>query len=395
MKKYPKYIIALIACVAMLGGCSGTARIDYADTYIEGQDSQENLISYGNFNIYAQDENSFYFICDGFLYSINKASKKCQPLCNRSDCMHDEETSFEEIKKCRAFIDSDNDDLAINGEYIYYKTISSEPDKDGIMRSYDEISRISLKDLKTETVYKTEDNCIGHLKIHRGYIYLTMMKWDSEGMADEDKMDMYRFSINGNPSPEKIVPLQKQRKKYNNMTVSDTRFYGNHIFFEINYTESENEKLALINFDLDKKTWNDLNDTINVNIDTSFTIYNDKVIFGSANNVFECNYDGTKLKKILNGKKLLKGYKYFTPYCNDGELLYITAANSYNDYSQNVIVCDKEYNVKLKKLPLKIKPLIGFNKEAFIQKYNSELYWIDKSSYKAKKIYEFSVTHDD
>lgn len=56
MKKYLNFIILIIASIIIFTGCSATKDIDNENTYVEKQDSQENLVSHQSMTCYASDD---------------------------------------------------------------------------------------------------------------------------------------------------------------------------------------------------------------------------------------------------------------------------------------------------------------------------------------------------
>ena len=399
MKKYLNFIFVIIAGAIIFTGCSADKDINNSKAFVEEQDSQENFVSHQSMSCYANDETGYYFVQNDdrgsvFLYAIDKQTQECHPLCNKSDCLHDEEESYEKRTTCNAFLGAVSIEIVLydNGFLYYVKSVEIK-DKDGNSHVLDKICRKSIDGTKTEEIYSTEDYGFGSFKMHRGYLYLELVKWDSEGIASDDKSNIYRLSTDGKGEPELAVNLNKMRKKYPDMWIFDTRYYGDNILFEIQYTYNKQDKRTIINYDLNTKKWKDIGDNLDIEIDTMFTVFNEKILFGNQAKIYECDFNGENLKEAIDCKELIKGYAYFTPYCNDGKNIYITASNNYDDYSDEIIICDENYKATTQKLPIKFKPTIGFDETAFIyfDEYTGELYWIDKSDYSSKLIYEFSV----
>ena len=132
IKKYTAFLF-LISFV-FLFGCNQKMSIDSSDTYVPNQDSQENFIRYGSQLYFADTHTGIYFLNsdNGFLYVIDKETHSCQPLCNRSDCMHDKETSFEKKKECTAFLNTYFRSLVYYNDCIYFQSVEDKTDKDGV-----------------------------------------------------------------------------------------------------------------------------------------------------------------------------------------------------------------------------------------------------------------------
>lgn len=406
MKRYLKYIAALIICAAMLGGCAGEKQIDYSDTYVDGQDSQENLTAYQDIQRFAASDKSYYFITDDFdapfIYEIDKKTQECHPLCNKSDCLHDKEKDYNKMTQCGAYIKFPVEKTLVYYDgYLYYAIDYSYQDEDGVWHEQEKICKRDVKSSTTQIIHTEDEVSFFSIKLHRGYFYIDMTSWEYEGevesreaTADPDKSVIYKLPIDGKGKMKKAVNLNKFRKLYPGMFIWGDRYYGNHLFLQIEYIINEKLIQTIINYNLQTNEWMDIGDNLDVEIETPFTVFNDKLIFGNGTKIYECDFDGTNQREILDGSKFIKGYISFKPYCNDGENLFVSGSSSYKDKSQNIIVCDKNYNPTVQKLPIKFPLYVGFDETAFIRFDENKglLYWIDKSDYTSKLIYAFPTS---
>lgn len=190
MKKYYKKFFLLFFLVLFLfAGCKKQKQIDYSDKYVFGQDSQENFIRYQNQLYFADSGDSYYYLNsnNGFLYVIDKLSHKCQPLCGKSDCMHDKETSFQKKMDCTAFLNTFFNCVIYYNDCIYFQAVENKVDKDGIEYELNEICSVSLDGSSRKVVYSTRDYAIWNFKMHRGYIYFEGSKKSDEGTAEGSK----------------------------------------------------------------------------------------------------------------------------------------------------------------------------------------------------------------
>lgn len=393
-----KILIFVLIGIVFLCSCSNITTKNHEKESTNYNDSQENLISYQSINRYAASENGYYFIRnndDGslFLYEVDENKQECHPLCNKVDCLHDKETIYSKQIQCNAYVDGAREEtLVFNNGFFYYVMEDVEKDKDGNEYMVQRICKKSVDGTKQQVLYTIEDYNIFGLKAHQGYFYIDASKWD-KGTAYPEQSCIYRIPIEKKGIIEKIVNLNKFRKKYLNMWVFDDRYYNDNLFLQIQYTKNNKEQQTIIQYNLNTQNWTDLGKYFTKDIQTKFTIFNDKLIFGNGYKIYEYNISTKKQKEILDCQNIIKGYKYFIPYCNDGENIYITASNSYKDHSQKIIICNKSYRAKVQKLPLKFTPTVGFDDKAFVYLNDSKqvLYWIDKSTYKSKKIYEFPI----
>lgn len=393
MKRFLSAIIIAVFFAGTLSACGeNNLKIDNSDTYVFNQDSQENFIRYGSQLYFANGEKAIYFLnnYNGFLYVIDKATHKCQSLCNRSDCMHDKETSFEKKQECTAFLNTSFRSLVYYNNSIYFQTVENKTDKDGVSYELNEICKISSDGTNREVVYSTRDCTIWSFKIHRGYIYYEGSKKDTEGAADGSNMALYKVSADGKGDTTELLPYYKYGIQ-KGMSVCDTRFYGNHLFLWITKLDGANENSYLINYDLQTDKWENLSEKLKININSMFTIFNDKLIFANGSKVCECSFNGENQKEILDCSSILGGYQYYTPFTNDGENLIISAANDENE-ADKLIFCDKSHKATLKNMPFEFTAEIGCDSSCFVD-YNEEgktLFYIDKSNTEnAEKIYTF------
>ncbi len=407
MKKIIYCIIALILCAVALTGCSGNSNIDYSDTYVAGQDSQENFINYYNEYYYASSGDNYYFVRNGFLYAIDKETRECYPLCNKSDCLHDREDSYELRKECKAYLNSTDDQVVYNDGFLYYCIDDEEYDKDGNHHMLERMCRLSVDGTKREIIYTTEDYTICNFRVHRGYLYMEAAKFaadeedpNGEKSASLDKAELLRVASDGQDKAEVFLPYNEYRKKYKYFDIRETKFYGNHLFLRINYSKKGKSKSTIFNVDLETKELKDIGDNLPLAYDARLTIFNDKLVFnGDGTKIYECDFNGENLKEVLDGSKIVKEYNRFAPYSNDGKNLFISVyyVNPKNGYefklSKKLISCNKKYEYTVHEMPIKYRAEIGFDKDFFIfQKDKDEktpLYLIDKNNFSMKKVYKF------
>lgn len=383
-----KYSISIIMLIILITcGCShNNFEIDYSDTYIFGQDSQETFMGFQNKAYMAESEDSYYYMDSfifgyGFVYVIDKATHNCQPLCNKNNCLHDKETDYEKKLNCNAFLNTIGyDSLVYYNNSLYFNTETDYEDKDGNLFTQYEIYKLSLDGTGRELVYSTADFRINSIKIHRGYIYLDSYNFDKEGAASRNNMVIYRISADGKGELTELFPLYK----YEDVNLTDMRFYGNHVFLCIDQPYEVDGEIvpvsSLIRYDLQTDEWEILSDKFNNGMDGFFTIFNDKLVFGNGSKIYECDFNGDNQKEILDCTSVLDGYQYYNPLTNDGENIIITAGND-DESSDRFIFVDKNYKAKVYKIPSLTSIEIGCDSNVLIyyNQNNLTLNLVDKS----------------
>lgn len=402
MKRLVLLLLSLI--ILIFAGCGDNKlKIDYSDKYVFGQDSQENVIAYQSRAYLAESGDSYYYYNweNGFLYVIDRSEQLCQSLCNKSDCLHEKEA---DVTKCNAYIGVGSYPcVCFYNNRLYFQNSRQVEDKDGIKYSVNEIYRMSLDGTERSLIYSTRD-AVWNFKIHRGYIYFTATKYDDGEKLFGNDAALYRLPVSGNSEPEEILEYYS----YKNILVVDTRFYTNSIILLIErfventdaQTSSADEagtsEKYLINYDIETGEWINLSEKLNVNVENMFTVFNGKIVFNNNKKIYECDLDGSNEREVLNAEKVLDGYEYYTPYGSDGENLLITAADDANG-TDTFILCDKNYQPTVYKLPMKLYLELACDTDAFIvqDEVNSKLYLIDKSqlgdNIEVKELYDFSA----
>lgn len=86
----------LVLLAAMLSGCGAG---EAADTYLEGNDYQYMQWVNGMFFPKVQQtEDGCYFLYEGYLYYLDEQTDTILPLCNKADCLHEQEQRLPDIR---------------------------------------------------------------------------------------------------------------------------------------------------------------------------------------------------------------------------------------------------------------------------------------------------------
>lgn len=392
MKKFLVLFLMLILSIPTLSGCGNNSnKISYANKYVFGQDSQENCIETQGVANLAESKDCYYYVNseNSFLYVIDKKTRKCMPLCNKTNCLHDKETS---PKKCNAYISSSSGQVIYYEDNLYYTSERESTDKDGVVHFVTDIVCSSLDGSTKKTIYSTEKYNIYNFKIHRGYIYANLILIGKNGAESYDA-SLYKIPLKENSKETEFLPFKKYYDK-KKISVTDMRFYGNNLILEFNkFLGNDDGYNILVNYDLKTDKWINLNKKIKDNVDSFITVCNGNIYYSIDNKVYCCDLNGNNIKCIFdNSKKAIKqvaGLKYFDPYSNDGKNVIISVSDD-KDVSKNVIFYDTDTGkTEIKHIPSEMGVRVGGDENSLIYMYNNTLYYFDKEKDKSYSMYKF------
>lgn len=332
MRKLLALALLVVLSVSMLYGCGKNdenekkatkdVKPDYSDTYVFGQDRQNNLYKQSYTSV-CESEDGYYYLDkeSGFVYVIDKKTHKCQPLCNKSDCLHDKETSSDKKEKCNAFFGYDLcEDLVYYMNNLYYIDCTTVKDDEGEHTVYN-FYKSSLDGTNRDKLMTLNNGNVDSFTVHRGFIYYTAeyIGGDCEGMA------MYKVPVDGNVDDSKVM---LEYYKYEDIFVENIMYYGNSIYLKI--YDTLNDRFYFIKYNLENGKWKDLNKSLKTTV-TDFVFFNDRIVFAdeSYTELFDCDLNGENKKKVLDiPKPDKKEDKYYHPYSDGTHLIVATAGLS-------------------------------------------------------------------
>lgn len=398
MKKYYSLhlfvsLFLISALMFSICGCSKTEKkLNYSDKYVLGQDSQENCIALQGTSVLAESDKSYYYLCseNKFLYVIDKKSKKCMPLCNKTNCLHENETKPED---CNAYLGFDAEQIIFYNGSIYYSSSREYTDKDGVKHTVNEINKVSLDGSSKSNVFSTEKYTIWSFKIHRGFIYADMTLISSDGQSEGKDSSLYKISLNDTSKVTEFLSYKKYNK-INGFLVVDSRFYGNNLILLFNKLNDNNEEeRILVNYDLQTDKYINLSEKLKVNVDSFFTVCKSNIYYGVGNKVYKCDFNGNNESCIIDGSNSefakFKGYNYFNPLTNDKENVIVSVASD-DGTSQDVIFYNCDNNkTEIHNIKSENQTDVGGDENSLIYMNNNTLYYFDKENDKSYSIYSF------
>lgn len=399
--------------IFLLCGCGKENTIDYSDTYIFGQDSQETFMNYQNQCYFAADEKNYYYFDDKkyFLYTVDKITHHCQPMCNKSNCLHDKETDFDRMKECSAYLGVLSKNMLLYDNKIYYATETEYEDKDGNKYTAKEIYSINPDTLKRKLVFSDTGIAIWWFKIHRGYIYYAASPFYTKddlndvitkpGAVGADQ-SLYKLALGEDADKAiELIPYHEYGIQVN-MNIINSRFYGNHLFLQIDRLldeETQTRKQYLINYDLQTNDYKILNENDEFNITGLTSIMDSKLYFPDKSKIYECDFNGENIREIADFKNTQFGnYSSYHIVNNDGKNLVVAFGNDTTAESTLAFLTKSEDKFemsfhKFENLAIDSNFLFTFcgcDEKAFIVRSEDKLYYIDKVTDKMEELYTFN-----
>lgn len=262
MKKTFLYLFVFI--LIFLTGCNTDT---LPDMYIEESDYQyKQWYRAASFLQVQQGDDIAYFYHNGFIYYLEDGRDVIMPLCNKVDCLHDQETDAEKRAECNAYVDSyedgghvsqSNTGIAKCNDYIY--CLNSAVSLDAPQT----LSRYSLDGTTKEVVYtwNSEESAILEWIVHRDVLYYVEKKYylkDNEVITENS---LKSLALTGfNRQPETIYLADE---KLSVLTLGNLQAYGNHMYFMIiSKYDEEDENVNLYQktfvYDIQKRMLNEL-----------------------------------------------------------------------------------------------------------------------------------------
>lgn len=214
--------IGVIVLTLIMTGC-GQANL--GNSYNEGTDHQymydERI---GFLHKQAKGENGYFFYHDNFLYYRDSMTEEFIPLCNRVDCLHDEETDMERRVTCNAYVgyETGSDypaDVGISyyDGYLYFIAEDTP--------SHSCLQRIKEDGTNREKVYDFGDAVLYGWCIHRGALYYSEQTYTTEEIFKINKL-----TLSGKKKLETIYEPDRDNVTVYSLGARITA-YGDYVFF--------------------------------------------------------------------------------------------------------------------------------------------------------------------
>ena len=226
MKKL-RGMAALLAMVLALSlsACGESSMDDLGDEYNQGTDYQymfDDQLNMGSVTM-ARGEDGYFFLRGHYIYYMDDETQTLVPLCNKANCMHNEETDSDRYSDCNAYVEYASAIAYCNG-YLYVM--------DGMITKT--LYRIKEDGSVRESVmeWSAGDGVTAGLwSIHRDKIYYYEQSNEVDGEEVADVNCLKCASLKGSKTePEVIYDLPDGMILVSFTTI---QAYGNYVYFQV------------------------------------------------------------------------------------------------------------------------------------------------------------------
>ncbi len=232
-------VLILVIIIIAIGGC-GRQSPDEAFN-IETDWQYQMVDPSGTADSMAEDpEGCVYFVNGFFLYKHDKKTGETAPLCNRPNCLHNQETDPEKIIRCHAFFDflSENASKLLDTVRVYYEegyiylfytsasTTSMYAGSDYGVGT--RIVRVSVDGGNRETVRIMEGEPLT-VRLHRGRCYY-VLDWFEDNKTEHKEVRVFPLS---RPSEDKLIMEMPEDMRRAGNVIYILYAYGRDLFISI------------------------------------------------------------------------------------------------------------------------------------------------------------------
>lgn len=286
MKHLLRYGIMIV--LIFISGCSSQA-IVYSNDYVPGQDHQYWYYPSPSPECPMVDAFNGYYFMNGpenhYLFFLDKATGEAAPVCNKPECVHNDNTCNSYLTKFYVRT------LIYYLDKVYYVSLDFVDDT-GNWRDV-------LYELSPDGTHKkllTFSESIDFLTFHRGYVYyMTTDNGTISGKENETQttVRLYRLPVQKiNNEPETLYEFQGIYAFAGNILC-----YGNDIYFLQMSFEGEPMELKT-----EMKRYSILDKSIESILEGrgQYTIFNGKLAFMDLDGTYICDLDGQNIQKIYD-----------------------------------------------------------------------------------------------
>ena len=228
---------------------------------------------------------------DGYyIYYVDKETMEYTPLCNKPNCLHQEETDQTKVMDCNAMVRlniSLHTSLNYYNQHLYIAAVELLIDENGMPETKYVMDKISLDGGEREIVHEFE-NPVDTAIVHRGYIYYSS---SFSQIGSNEKTGVYRVPIEG--GEEELLYSAE-----NDNQISYLRIIGTNLSFT-EYDEEQGDSVCwynLVDGEVKKTSFGDGIDVVADRVANGRVYYRTMKEYKDYN-TWSTNLDGNDEKK--------------------------------------------------------------------------------------------------
>ncbi|CVI67652.1 hypothetical protein NDGK_00954 [Clostridiales bacterium CHKCI001] len=279
-----KILLILCMLVLFLTACgSDEVAMESEEFNLETDFQSEYYDLTMDFHPIVEMENGYYIIVGYYLYYVDKETMEYTPLCNKPNCLHQEETDETKVMNCNAMFYTNRmvyTSLNYYKQHLYTVAIEIMTDENGIPERKYVMDKISLDGGEREIIHEFE-NPVDTAIVHRGYIYYSS---DFSQIGSNEKTGVYRVPIEGGEE-ELLYSAESDNQ------ISYLRITGTNLSFT-EYDEEQGHSVcwySLVDGKVKKTSFGDGIDVV------SDRVANGRVYYRAMKEYKDCNTWSTKL----------------------------------------------------------------------------------------------------
>ena len=235
--------ISIILCVFLLGtmmltgsSCSGKQRMfieasGYEEGYVPGEDYNPTSLSGDlTYDVIEKNERGILFLAGNYLFFTDSETLSARPLCNKPECLHNQEEDPGKVPECNAFFPQGHRERFLGAcrDKYYLSTTDTETGKTVLLEMNEDGSerRVLLSDMSNVLQ--------GTTRIHRGVIFYADSETDLEG-----NRRYFLKALSLVKKQKKPIVLFEGTKK--NGTIISVFPYGNNVYYTEQYETEDTE----------------------------------------------------------------------------------------------------------------------------------------------------------
>ena len=182
----------------------------------------------------------------GFVYKVNVSSGMIMPLCDKANCLHDQEIDAKKRSQCNAWIADGaitSASIMLNRDEIYVCLGPHAGKASSKTTIGSSLIRISVDGHSREVYYENENCEMNPVIAHKGYIYFFGQAFAANKKEISTKLAVQRIELsNKKVEPEIIYDIPDA---FEDIGYGFLQAYGKYVYFDLDYTDSSGTHSSL------------------------------------------------------------------------------------------------------------------------------------------------------